>query len=170
MSLAISSRDCLMMSRCALSLSSILLVLVDCVHEGVLRDVEVFIVVDIPGFVILNIRMTGIQRRCCHAVDVQKEDCIDARAGPVSPARGSPVSELNLPHVHYRRDGAQNNSPSSPDRAPPVENRCLSARLHQRVHPSKLNLQRVCGFFSSYLHPVRHGGNLARLVPVPRAS
>ena len=80
------------------------------------------------------------------------------------------VSELNLPHVHYRRNSAQNNCPSSPDRAPPVENGCFSVRLHQRVHPSKLNLQWVRGFFSSYLHPVRHGRNLAGLVPVPRAS
>ena len=85
-------------------------------------------------------------------------------------ARSTSAPKLSLPHVHYRRDSAQNNSPSSPDRAPPVENGCFSARLNQRVQPSNLNLQRVRRFFSSYLDPVRHCINLARLVPVPRAS
>jgi hypothetical protein len=85
-------------------------------------------------------------------------------------ARSTSAPKLSLPHVHYRRDSAQNNSPSSPDRAPPVENGCFSVRLHQRVHPSKPNLQRVCGFSSSYLHPIRNCMNLAGLIPVPRAS
>ena len=35
-----------------------------------------------------------------------------------------------LPHVSYRRGCAQGNSPTSPDRAPPVENGHFSARLH----------------------------------------